>query len=46
MKRRKFAGVQVPVLGQGTWKLHGKEAVEALRAGIELGLTHIDTAEL
>jgi len=46
MKRRKFAGVQVPVLGQGTWKLQGKEAVETLRAGIELGLTHIDTAEL
>jgi diketogulonate reductase-like aldo/keto reductase len=46
MKRRKFAGSQVPVLGQGTWKLHGREAVETLRAGIELGLTHIDTAEL
>jgi diketogulonate reductase-like aldo/keto reductase len=46
MKRRKFAGFQVPVLGQGTWKLHGKEAVETLRAGIELGLSHIDTAEL
>ncbi|MGZ6123432.1 MAG: aldo/keto reductase [Myxococcales bacterium] len=46
MKRRKLSGVQVPVLGQGTWKLHGKEAVETLRAGIELGLTHIDTAEM
>ena len=46
MLKRKLAGVDVPVIGQGTWKLHGKEAVEALRAGIELGLTHIDTAEL
>ncbi|MGZ6126171.1 MAG: aldo/keto reductase [Myxococcales bacterium] len=46
MKRRAFAGVQVPVLGQGTWKLHGKEAVETLRAGLDLGLTHIDTAEM
>ena len=46
MRKRKFAGVDVPVIGQGTWKLHGKEAVEALRTGIELGLTHIDTAEL
>jgi diketogulonate reductase-like aldo/keto reductase len=46
MKRRKLAGVQVPVLGQGTWKLHGKEAVETLRAGLDLGLTHIDTAEM
>lgn len=46
MKRRKLGSVQVPVLGQGTWKLHGKEAVEALRAGLDLGLTHIDTAEM
>jgi len=46
MRKRKFAGVDVPVIGQGTWKLHGKEAVETLRTGIDLGLTHIDTAEL
>lgn len=41
---------QVPVIGQGTWMMGGirerKREVEALRAGIELGLTHIDTAEL
>ena len=46
MRKRKFAGVQVPVFGQGTWRLRGKEAVDTLRAGIELGLTHIDTAEM
>jgi diketogulonate reductase-like aldo/keto reductase len=46
MRKRKFGQAQVPVIGQGTWKLHGKEAVEALRLGLELGLTHIDTAEL
>jgi diketogulonate reductase-like aldo/keto reductase len=46
MQKRKFAGVDVPVIGQGTWKLHGKEAVDTLRLGIDLGLTHIDTAEL
>jgi diketogulonate reductase-like aldo/keto reductase len=46
MQKRKFAGVDVPVIGQGTWKLHGEEAVETLRVGIDLGLTHIDTAEL
>ena len=46
MKRRKFGGAQVPILGQGTWKMHGKEAVETLRAGLDLGLTHIDTAEM
>jgi diketogulonate reductase-like aldo/keto reductase len=39
----------VPVIGQGTWYIdHGdrKRAVAALRRGIDLGLTHIDTAEM
>jgi diketogulonate reductase-like aldo/keto reductase len=44
-------GVEVPLIGQGTWMIEGprdreQRAVEALRAGIELGLTHIDTAEM
>src|SRR6195952_2946185 len=42
-------GEQVSVIGQGTWYLdHGdrKRAVAALRRGIELGMTHIDTAEM
>jgi diketogulonate reductase-like aldo/keto reductase len=46
MLKRAFAGAQVPVIGQGTWRFGGKEAVDALKAGIELGLTHIDTAEM
>jgi diketogulonate reductase-like aldo/keto reductase len=46
MEKRKFGPAQVPVLGQGTWKLRSKEAVETLRTGLDLGLTHIDTAEL
>jgi diketogulonate reductase-like aldo/keto reductase len=43
------AGPLVPVIGQGTWKMEEDDrasAVSALRAGIELGMTHIDTAEL
>jgi diketogulonate reductase-like aldo/keto reductase len=46
-------GEQIPVLGQGTWGIRsrkGKEYYESwkssLRKGIELGLTHIDTAEV
>jgi diketogulonate reductase-like aldo/keto reductase len=46
MLKRRFGPAQVPVIGQGTWKFHGKEAVDALSAGIELGLTHVDTAEM
>ena len=42
-------GPQVSVIGQGTWYIdHGdrKRAVAALRRGIDLGMTHIDTAEM
>lgn len=39
----------VPAIGQGTWYIdHGDRAaaVAALRRGLDLGLTHIDTAEM
>ena len=45
-------GEQIPVLGQGTWGIKSRRGKEyyaswkkSLRKGIELGLTHIDTAE-
>jgi diketogulonate reductase-like aldo/keto reductase len=42
-------GPDVSVVGQGTWYLDRgdrKAAISALRRGIELGMTHIDTAEM
>ena len=47
MTKREFgpAGVSVPVIGQGTWNMNAN-SLAALRLGIELGMTHIDTAEL
>jgi diketogulonate reductase-like aldo/keto reductase len=42
-------GRQVSLIGQGTWYLeraHKAEAVKALRRGMDLGLCHIDTAEM
>ncbi|MBI4392454.1 MAG: aldo/keto reductase [Euryarchaeota archaeon] len=40
-------GIDVPVIGQGTWQLkNAKRAEQALKAGLDLGMTHIDTAEL
>ena len=44
-------GEQVPILGQGTWRMgenarHKAAEVEALREGIDLGMTLIDTAEM
>jgi diketogulonate reductase-like aldo/keto reductase len=45
------SGEAVPVLGQGTWQMaedpsRRKQEIEALRLGIELGMTLIDTAEM
>jgi diketogulonate reductase-like aldo/keto reductase len=42
-------GPDVSVIGQGTWYLDRgdrKAAISALRRGIELGMTHVDTAEM
>ena len=51
MKKQQFgrSGPQVSVIGQGTWYIDRgdrKSAVAALRRGIDLGMTHIDTAEM
>jgi len=42
-------GPDVSVIGQGTWYLDRgdrKRAIAALHRGLELGMTHIDTAEM
>lgn len=46
-----WTGVKVAVIGQGTWRMGEsraaqREELRALRRGIDLGLTHIDTAEM
>jgi diketogulonate reductase-like aldo/keto reductase len=42
-----WTGRSVPILGQGTWRIeHDPHAVEALRLGLNVGMTHIDTAEM
>jgi diketogulonate reductase-like aldo/keto reductase len=51
MKHNKFGptGHDVSVIGQGTWYIDRgdrKAAVAALRRGIDLGMTHVDTAEM
>jgi diketogulonate reductase-like aldo/keto reductase len=52
--RRKFGwtGLDVPVIGMGTWMIEARgrsgerRAIEALRLGLDLGMNHIDTAEM
>ena len=51
MERRPFGSTtgEVAVVGQGTWYLDRGDrgaAVAALRRGLDLGMTHIDTAEM
>jgi len=51
MQQRVFGatGRSVAVIGQGTWNMERDDragVLAALRRGIELGMTHIDTAEM
>jgi diketogulonate reductase-like aldo/keto reductase len=53
MIQRKFGwtGVDVPIIGQGTWMIDGdseveSRAIQTLRLGLDLGMNHIDTAEM
>jgi diketogulonate reductase-like aldo/keto reductase len=53
MDRKPFGhiGVEVPVIGQGTWHMgesrrERAREIAALSLGLDLGLTHIDTAEM
>ena len=43
------AGREVPLVGQGSWRAEESSAgtaIAALRRGLDLGMTHIDTAEM
>jgi diketogulonate reductase-like aldo/keto reductase len=51
MRTLELAGVSVPAIGQGTWRMgevasQRRAELAALRQGIELGLRLIDTAEM
>ena len=51
MELRRFGPTrhEVPTIGQGTWYIdaaHRASAIAALRRGLDLGMTHIDTAEM
>lgn len=52
MKKVKLkSGISVPAIGQGTWKIGDRadkreQEIQALRTGIEHGMTLIDTAEM
>lgn len=39
-------GVEMPILGLGTWQIHGKEAERSVLHALDVGYKHIDTAAL
>ena len=38
--------VEMPLVGLGTWRLHGRAAYEAVRYALEAGYRHLDTATM
>lgn len=40
------AGVSIPRLGLGTWPLSGETCARAVKAALDLGYRHVDTAEM
>jgi diketogulonate reductase-like aldo/keto reductase len=51
MEKRPFGSTkrEVAMIGQGTWYIEqadSKKAIAALRRGLDLGMTHMDTAEM
>ena len=51
VERRPFGAIgrDVAIIGQGTWYIEqadSKTAIGALRRGLDLGMTHVDTAEM
>lgn len=46
MKDFKLSNSKIPQLGFGTYQLRGDECVKAVETAIDVGYTHIDTAEI
>jgi diketogulonate reductase-like aldo/keto reductase len=49
MEKRKLGSVEVPVIGLGTWDMEKgdlNDVTRAIHRALDLGMTHIDTAEM
>jgi len=49
MRTRPFGAATVPIIGIGTWQMERDDraqAIAAIRRALELGMTHVDTAEM
>ena len=46
MKHLTIKGIKIPCLGFGTWQLNGQAAFSSVKKALEVGLRHIDTAQV
>lgn len=46
MKYINIKGINIPVLGLGTWNMTGKSCIESVKNAILMGYRHIDTAQI
>jgi 2,5-diketo-D-gluconate reductase B len=37
---------QIPIIGFGTWRLYGKNCIDAVHSALDLGYRHLDTAHI
>jgi diketogulonate reductase-like aldo/keto reductase len=46
MKTVEAHGVTIPALGLGTWELRGQQCAELVKAALDMGYRHVDTAQM
>lgn len=46
MQYKNIQGLDVPEIGLGTYKLHDRECSRVIRAALDIGYRHIDTAQM
>jgi 2,5-diketo-D-gluconate reductase B len=46
MHFKSVQGIKVPEIGLGTYKLYGRECYNTVRTALDIGYTHIDTAQM
>ncbi len=46
MKTVEAHGATIPALGLGTWELRGEQCCELVRAALDMGYRHVDTAQM
>jgi 2,5-diketo-D-gluconate reductase B len=46
MHFKSIQGIDVPEIGLGTYKLYGRDCYQTVRSALDIGYTHIDTAQM